>query len=61
MKTNFNNRKRHETTWRAPQTRLPAKRKVAVCRPEAEKDHEQNREKSSDCTFCQENKVSDPC
>lgn len=46
---------------RARQIRLPARRKVAVCRPEAEKDHEQNREKSSDHTFCQENKVSESC
>lgn len=44
---------------RAHKIRLPARRKAAVCRPKSEKDHEQNREKSSDHTFCQENKVPD--
>jgi len=35
--------------------RLPASRKFTTCSPEAEKEHEQSRENSSDCTFCQEN------
>lgn len=33
---------------------LPEK-KIAMCRAGTEKEHEESREKSSDCTFCQEN------
>lgn len=38
MKEPFN-RKRHQNTWRAQEARLPARRKVAMCKSNAEKDH----------------------